>query len=96
MSKEKPQLPPKGSSESVQLWQWHRNGKGMFNMATNFQVQSQPRLLSGGILADDMGLGKTLTMLALVLATKPDIPMDHSNSTLIGESCQLLRSLRPP
>ena len=33
-----------------------------------------------------MGLGKTLTMLALVLATKPDIPMDHSNSTLIGMS----------
>lgn len=40
-----------------------------------------------------MGLGKTLTMLALVLATKLDIPVDHSNTTLIGESFILLALL---
>ena len=38
----------------------------------------------GALCADSMGLGKTLTMLALVLATKSDIPLDHSNATLIG------------
>ena len=40
----------------------------------------------GALCADSMGLGKTLTMLALILATKSDIPVDHSNATLIGAS----------
>ncbi len=40
----------------------------------------------GALCADSMGLGKTLTMLALILATKSDTPLDHSNSTLIGTS----------
>ncbi|KAK7449093.1 SNF2 family domain-containing protein [Colletotrichum acutatum] len=67
-SKENPQMPPKGSQESVQLWKWHPNGRNLYhNMATNFVVQSAPKLLSGGILADDMGLGKTLQVISLIL-----------------------------
>ncbi|KAJ3944464.1 uncharacterized protein N0V96_005996 [Colletotrichum fioriniae] len=67
-SKESPQMPPKGSQESIQLWKWHSNGRNLYhNMATNFVVQSAPKLLSGGILADDMGLGKTLQVISLIL-----------------------------
>ncbi|OLN88164.1 Helicase-like transcription factor [Colletotrichum chlorophyti] len=70
-AKENPQLPPKGSSESIQLWKWQANGRGMYNIATNFHVQGQPKLLSGGILADDMGLGKTLQVISLILTGGP-------------------------
>lgn len=66
-SKENPQFPPKGSKESLQLWRWHDNGRSMYNLATNFHVSNQPKLLSGGILADDMGLGKTLQVISLIL-----------------------------
>jgi hypothetical protein len=38
--------------------------------------------------------GKTLTMIALILATKNDIPSDHSNSTLIGVFSLMHRTLR--
>jgi hypothetical protein len=38
--------------------------------------------------------GKTLTMIALILATKNDIPSDHSNSTLIGVSPLMHRTSR--
>lgn len=37
-------------------------------------------------LVSDNSQGKTLTMIALILATKDDIPKDFSNTTLIGKS----------
>ncbi|GKT59324.1 Rad5-like protein [Colletotrichum tofieldiae] len=70
-SKENPQLPAKGTQESIQLWKWDRRGRGMYNMATNFVVSNPPKLLSGGILADDMGLGKTLQVISLILTGGP-------------------------
>ncbi|KAK2763465.1 snf2 family helicase [Colletotrichum kahawae] len=70
-SKEKPQFPPMGSTETVQLWQREpRNHKVMNNIATNFRL-NEPKLLSGGILADDMGLGKTLQVISLILTGGP-------------------------
>ena len=57
-------------------------------VATKTPQEAEPVLGRGALCADSMGLGKTLTMLALVLATKSDIPTDHSKSTLIGGSCQ--------
>ncbi|KAF5506564.1 putative SWI/SNF-related matrix-associated actin-dependent regulator of chromatin subfamily A member 3-like 1 [Colletotrichum siamense] len=70
-SKESPQFPPKGTTESIQLWQRiPKNDKVMSNMATNF-VMNEPKLLSGGILADDMGLGKTLQVISLILTGGP-------------------------
>lgn len=75
MSKEKPQFPLRGSSDSVQLWK--RNARGDYvNVASNFTVKQPPGLVSGGILADDMGLGKTLQVISVILA-------DSSGSTLI-------------
>ncbi|KAF9881739.1 hypothetical protein CkaCkLH20_00885 [Colletotrichum karsti] len=70
-SKENPQPPPKGSEESVQLWKWMPNKREMCNVATNFRVSGQPKLLSGGILADDMGLGKTLQIISLIMTGGP-------------------------
>lgn len=55
-----------------------------FVVATKTPQEAAPALGRGALCADSMGLGKTLTMLALVLATKLDIPVDHSNATLIG------------
>ncbi|KAK2040137.1 SNF2 family domain-containing protein [Colletotrichum somersetense] len=70
-AKENPQLPAKGTQESIQLWKWDHRGRGMYNMATNFVVSNPPKLLSGGILADDMGLGKTLQVISLILTGGP-------------------------
>ncbi|PNH26443.1 hypothetical protein BJF96_g10255 [Verticillium dahliae] len=68
LAQEDPQLPKKDSSDSVQLWRWHQNKRGMVNMATKFSVAGEAKLLSGGILADDMGLGKTLQVISLILS----------------------------
>ncbi|KAH6672708.1 SNF2 family domain-containing protein [Plectosphaerella plurivora] len=68
LSKEDPQLPKKGTKDTVQLWQWHSNGRDMVNVATKFHISGAAKLLSGGILADDMGLGKTLQIISLILA----------------------------
>ncbi|EEY14814.1 transcription termination factor 2 [Verticillium alfalfae VaMs.102] len=68
LAKEDPQLPKKDSSDSVQLWRWQQNKRGMVNIATKFSVAGEAKLLSGGILADDMGLGKTLQVISLVLS----------------------------
>ncbi|KAM0328080.1 hypothetical protein ACHAQA_005483 [Verticillium albo-atrum] len=68
LAKEDPQLPRKGSPDAVQLWKWHQNNRGMTNIATNFFVSGEAKLLSGGILADDMGLGKTLQVISLILS----------------------------
>jgi SWI/SNF-related matrix-associated actin-dependent regulator of chromatin subfamily A3 len=87
LEKENPQLPPPGSTESVQLWKRTNNGAQMFtNIATNFSINTLPTLASGGILADDMGLGKTLQTISLILADK-EIGLcqniDVSSATLI-------------
>lgn len=68
LSKEDPQLPAKGTKDTVQLWEWHQNGRDMVNVATNYHISGTATLLSGGILADDMGLGKTLQIISLILA----------------------------
>ena len=54
------------------------------SVATKTPQEAAPVLGRGALCADSMGLGKTLTMLALILATKSDTPLDHSNATLIG------------
>jgi SWI/SNF-related matrix-associated actin-dependent regulator of chromatin subfamily A3 len=65
-AKEKPSLPTKDSSASVQLWK--RDARGRYvNLASNIAVSEAPTLASGGILADDMGLGKTLQIISLIL-----------------------------
>ncbi|KAI0356200.1 hypothetical protein OH77DRAFT_1423798 [Trametes cingulata] len=82
---EYPALPKTEADKPVQFWQI-RNGPGKtyyFNIATKTPQEAPPVLGRGALCADSMGLGKTLTMLALVLATKSDTPIDHSNSTLI-------------
>ncbi|KAI0132209.1 helicase-like protein [Xylariales sp. AK1849] len=67
IARESPQLPAVNSEDAVQLWK--RRGKTQFiNLASSFVSSSQPRLISGGVLADDMGLGKTLQIISLVLA----------------------------
>ncbi|KAL9585870.1 MAG: hypothetical protein Q9212_001272 [Teloschistes hypoglaucus] len=67
---ENPQLPPVGSTDTVQLWKRHHSDPTIFtNMATNYSVKGVlPTLTSGGILADDMGLGKTLEMISLMVS----------------------------
>ncbi|KAG1890243.1 SNF2 family N-terminal domain-containing protein [Suillus subluteus] len=84
---EYPSLPTKESDKPVQFWQYRKIGSKphYFNIATKTpqEISSPPLLGRGAILADSMGLGKTLSMLALILATKKDVPTDHSKSTLI-------------
>ncbi|KAG2126297.1 SNF2 family N-terminal domain-containing protein [Suillus clintonianus] len=84
---EYPSLPTKESDKPVQFWQYKKAGSKpyYFNIATKTpqEITSPPLLGRGAILADSMGLGKTLTMLALILATKKDVPTGHSKSTLI-------------
>jgi SWI/SNF-related matrix-associated actin-dependent regulator of chromatin subfamily A3 len=65
-SKEKPEMPEKGSKDVVQLWR--RDNKDRYwNIASSFVTTTKPKLLSGGVLADDMGLGKTLQIISLIL-----------------------------
>ncbi|KAI0940604.1 hypothetical protein AcW1_003757 [Taiwanofungus camphoratus] len=82
---EYPVLPKKESDKPVQFWQLRKVGGKTyyFNIATKTPQQAPPVLGRGALCADSMGLGKTLTMLALILATKADIPPDYSRSTLI-------------
>lgn len=53
LEKEKPKLPPLGSTDVVQLWKRSSLDSKVFtNIATNFSVKNQqPHLASGGILA---------------------------------------------
>ncbi|KAL8656478.1 MAG: hypothetical protein Q9226_002651 [Calogaya cf. arnoldii] len=69
-AQEDPKLPPKGSTDSVQMWKRNPRDPSLFtNIATNYSIRNQePTLASGGILADDMGLGKTLEMIALMVS----------------------------
>ena len=69
-AQENPKLPPKGSTDTVQMWKRNPRDASLFtNIATNYSIRNQePTLASGGILADDMGLGKTLEMIALMVS----------------------------
>ncbi|TBU43646.1 SNF2 family N-terminal domain-containing protein [Dichomitus squalens] len=81
---EYPQIPKSEDDKPVQFWQLKQGQKRYYyNIATKTPQEAVPVLGRGALCADSMGLGKTLTMLALVLATKSDIPKDHSRSTLI-------------
>ncbi|KAJ7446182.1 SNF2 family N-terminal domain-containing protein [Mycena galericulata] len=85
LEKEHPELPKTENDKPVQFWQLKKNGSKTyyFNLATKSPQETPPLLGRGALCADAMGLGKTLTMLALILATKSDVPKDFSNSTLI-------------
>ncbi|KAF7376249.1 DNA repair protein rad5 [Mycena sanguinolenta] len=85
LERENPVLPKAESDKPVQFWQLKKNGSKSyyFNLATKTPQESPPELGRGALCADSMGLGKTLTMLALILATKADVPKGFSNSTLI-------------
>ncbi|OCH84706.1 hypothetical protein OBBRIDRAFT_891624 [Obba rivulosa] len=82
---EYPQLPKTEADKPVQFWQLRKAGGKTFyfNLATNTPQMMAPTLGRGALCADSMGLGKTLTMLALILATKADVPVECSKSTLI-------------
>ncbi|KAJ7217931.1 SNF2 family N-terminal domain-containing protein [Mycena pura] len=85
MEREYPKLPEKVDDKPVQFWQLRKDNSKTYyyNLVTKTPQQSQPELGRGALCADAMGLGKTLTMLALILVTKTDVPKDFSNSTLI-------------
>ncbi|KAJ6587041.1 SNF2 family N-terminal domain-containing protein [Mycena vulgaris] len=85
VERENPTLPKTESDKPVQFWQLRKNGTKTyyFNLATKSPQETPPILGRGALCADAMGLGKTLTMLALIIATKPDVHPDFSNSTLI-------------
>ncbi|KAJ7647212.1 SNF2 family N-terminal domain-containing protein [Roridomyces roridus] len=85
LERENPVLPKKESDKPVQFWQFKKTGAQTYyyNLATKSPQTTPPTLGRGALCADAMGLGKTLTMLALILATKTDVPKDFSNSTLI-------------
>ncbi|KAI0779816.1 SNF2 family N-terminal domain-containing protein [Fomes fomentarius] len=84
IDREYPMLPQKETDKPVQFWQLRKGHKvHYYNIATKTPQETAPVLGRGALCADSMGLGKTLTMLALILATKSDTPVDHSNATLI-------------
>ncbi|KIL68849.1 hypothetical protein M378DRAFT_70672 [Amanita muscaria Koide BX008] len=88
IEREYPVLPQKESDKPVQFWQMRKMGGRAyyFNLATKTPQQDPPLMGRGAICADAMvtnSKGKTLTMLALILATKKDIPPDYSRTTLI-------------
>ncbi|KAL0578764.1 hypothetical protein V5O48_003262 [Marasmius crinis-equi] len=87
LDRESPVLPATVDDKPVQFWQLKENavlGKQYyFNIATKSPQEAKPVLGRGALFADAMGLGKTLTMLALILETKQDVPSDFSKSTLV-------------
>ncbi|KAI6157534.1 SNF2 family N-terminal domain-containing protein [Pisolithus tinctorius] len=87
IEREHPTLPTTESDRPVQFWQYRKAGNKpyYFNLATKTpqEITTPPVLGRGALVADSMGLGKTLTMLSLILATKKDVPSDHSQATLI-------------
>ncbi|KAJ3805975.1 SNF2 family N-terminal domain-containing protein, partial [Lentinula aff. lateritia] len=80
---EYPALPKKEGDRPVQFWQLRRNGTKTFymNLATNTPQEAPPTLGKGALFADAMG--KTLTMISLIIATKPDVPKNFSSATLV-------------
>ncbi|KIJ19024.1 hypothetical protein PAXINDRAFT_97103, partial [Paxillus involutus ATCC 200175] len=87
IDREYPKLPIKESDKPVEFWQYRKAGTKpyYFNIATKTpqEITTPPILGRGALVGDSMGLGKTLTMIALILATKKDVPAHYSNSTLI-------------
>lgn len=49
---------------------WEEKNGVYVNELTNYQTDTRPEPLRGGIFADDMGLGKTLTVLSLIAFDK--------------------------
>lgn len=45
---------------------WEERDNSFVNALTNYQTNTRPEPLRGGIFADAMGLGKTLTLLSLI------------------------------
>ncbi|KAG5515940.1 hypothetical protein RHGRI_036842 [Rhododendron griersonianum] len=45
---------------------WEERDGGYVNVFTNYQTDTRPQPIRGGIFADDMGLCKTLTLLSLI------------------------------
>ncbi|KAJ6594021.1 SNF2 family N-terminal domain-containing protein [Mycena capillaripes] len=80
IERENPILPKKENEKPVQFWQLRKNGV-LFQSCHQTPQETPPVLGRGALCADAMG--KTLTMLALMLATKADVPKEFSNSTLI-------------
>lgn len=85
IEREYPRLPVKESDPPVQFWKLCKNVNASYyyNIVTRTPQEAPPILGRGALYADAMGMGKTLTMIALILATKDDIPKDFSNTTLI-------------
>lgn len=85
VEREYPVLPKKETDKPVQFWQLRSTGSKpyYYNIATKTPQEAPPILGRGALCADAMGLGKTLTMLALILSTKSDVPRDFSKCTLI-------------
>ncbi|KAK7005619.1 DNA repair protein rad5 [Favolaschia claudopus] len=94
LERENPVLPKTETDRPVQFWQFKKNGAKSYyyNLATKTPQETPPVLGRGALCADSMGLGKTLTMLALILATKVDVPKpkEFSNSTLIVAPLSIL------
>ncbi|KAF8633364.1 hypothetical protein AX17_004535 [Amanita inopinata Kibby_2008] len=92
MEREYPVLPTKESDKPAQFWQLRKNGSKIYyyNLATKTPQETPPLLGRGAICGDAMGLGKTLTMLALIIATRSDIPPDYSRTTLIVSPLSVL------
>ncbi|XAR69506.1 DNA helicase [Bertholletia excelsa] len=49
---------------------WEERDGAYVNVLTNYQTDTRPEPLRGGIFADDMGMGKTLTLLSLIAFDK--------------------------
>ncbi|KAL2501955.1 DNA/RNA helicase protein [Forsythia ovata] len=49
---------------------WEEKNGVYVNELTNYQTDTRPEPIRGGIFADDMGLGKTLTLLSLIAFDK--------------------------
>lgn len=62
---------------------WEEKDGSYVNVLTNYQSDSKPEPLRGGIFADDMGLGKTLTLLSLIAFDKypSDLPFPISSGS---------------
>ncbi|XP_021744696.1 putative SWI/SNF-related matrix-associated actin-dependent regulator of chromatin subfamily A member 3-like 1 isoform X2 [Chenopodium quinoa] len=60
-----------GRENSEELPPFWEERDGVFvNVLTNYQTNTRPEPIRGGIFADDMGLGKTLTLLSLIVYDK--------------------------
>ncbi|KAK1427011.1 hypothetical protein QVD17_15693 [Tagetes erecta] len=55
---------------------WVEKDGGFLNVLTQYQSDTRPDSLCGGIFADDMGLGKTLTLLSLIALDKCKVSND--------------------